>query len=67
MKVEINYRKKNEKKNPTKQTPIRWRINNMLLKKPQWVNEEIKEEIRKYPGINKNENKTFQIYGMQQK
>ena len=40
MKLEINYRKRNEKKT------ITWRLNNMLLKK-QWVNDEIKEEIKK--------------------
>ena len=40
MKVEIYYRKKNGEN-----TNI-WRLNNMLLKN-QWVNEEIKEEIRK--------------------
>ena len=41
MKLEINHRKRNEKKLTT------WRLNNMLLKN-QWVNEEIKKEIRKY-------------------
>ena len=41
MKVEINHRKRNEKKLTT------WRSNNTLLKN-QWVNEEIKEEIKKY-------------------
>ena len=41
MKLEINNRKINEKKT------ITWRLNNMLLKK-QWVNKEIKKEIKKY-------------------
>ena len=41
LKVEINHRKRNEKK------LTRWRINNMLLKNPG-VNEEIKMEIKKY-------------------
>ena len=36
-----------------------WRLNNMLLKN-QWVNEEIKREIRKYLEINDNENTTIQ-------
>ena len=40
MKLEINHRKRNEKKLTT------WRLNNMLLKN-QWVNEEIKKEIKK--------------------
>jgi len=40
MKLEINHRKRNEKK------PATWRLNDMLLKN-QWVNEEIKKEIRK--------------------
>ena len=37
MKLEINHRKRNEKKT------ITWRLNNMLLKN-QWANEEIKAE-----------------------
>ena len=41
MKLEINHRKRNEKKLST------WRLNNMLLKN-QRVNEEIKKEIKKY-------------------
>ena len=53
MKLKINYRKKNEKR--TKM----WRLNNMLLKN-QWVNNEIKEEIRKYFETNINENTTLQ-------
>ena len=31
------------------------------------INEEIKEEIKKYPEINKNENSVIQTYGVQQK
>ena len=42
MKLEINNRKRNEKKLTT------WRPKNMLLKN-QWVNEEIKKEIKKIP------------------
>ena len=53
MKLEINHRKRNEKKLTT------WRLNNMLLKN-QWVNEEIKTEIKKYLEANDNENATIQ-------
>ena len=53
MKLEINHRKRNEKK------LITWRLNNMLLK-TQRVNDEIKEEIRKYLETNDNENTTIQ-------
>ena len=42
MELEINHRKRNEKKLTT------WRLKNMLLKN-QWVNEEIKKEIKKLP------------------
>ena len=45
--------KKNEKK------PTTWRLNNMLLKNP-WINEEIKEEIKKYLETNANEDKITQ-------
>ena len=36
-----------------------WRLNYMLLNK-QWITEEIKEEIKKYPQTNENENMTIQ-------
>ena len=52
MKLEINHRERNEKKHTT------WRLNNMLLKN-QWVNEEIKKEIKKYLETNDNKNKTI--------
>ena len=45
MKLEINHRKRNEKKT------ITWRLNNMLLKN-QWVN----GEVRKYLKTNENGN-----------
>ena len=51
MKLEINHRKRNEKKHTT------WRLSNMLLKTP-WVNEEIKKEIKKYLKTNDNEDTT---------
>ena len=37
--------------------PTTWRLNNTLLKN-QWVNEEIKKEIKKYLETNDNENTT---------
>ena len=53
MKLEINHRKINEKKLTT------LRLNNMLLKN-QWVNEEIKKEIKTYLETNDNEDTTTQ-------
>ena len=53
MKLEINHRKRNEKK------PTTWRLNNMLPKN-QWVSEEIKKEIKKYLETNDNEDTTSQ-------
>ena len=53
MKLEINYRKKNGKDINT------WRLSNILLRN-QMVNEEIKEEIRKYLEPNENGNTSFQ-------
>ena len=53
MKLEINHRKINEKKLTT------LRLNNMLLKN-QWVNEEIKKEIKKYLETNDKEDTTTQ-------
>ena len=47
MKLKINYREKNGKNTNM------WRLNNMPLRN-QWTNEEIKEEIRKYPETNEN-------------
>ena len=53
MRLEINCKKKIVKHTNT------WRPNNMLLKN-QWVNNEIKEEIRKYLKTSENENTTLQ-------
>ena len=53
MKLEINHGKSKEKK------PTPWRLNNMLLKN-QWVNEEIKKEIKNYLETNDNEDTTSQ-------
>lgn len=53
MKLEINHRKRNEKK------PTTWRLKTMLLKN-QWVDEEIKKEIKRYLKTNDNEGTTTQ-------
>ena len=54
MKLEIYYGKKNGKSTNA------WRLKNMLLKN-HWVNEEIKEEVRKYLKTNENGNTNFPI------
>ena len=54
MKLEINRRKRNEKKLTT------WTLNNMTLKQTKWDNEEIKREIKKYLEIKDNEDTTIQ-------
>ena len=53
MKLEINHKKKSGKSTGT------WRSNNMLLNN-EWVNQEIKEEVKKYMETNENENITVQ-------
>ena len=53
MKLEINHRKRNEKK------PTTWILHNMLLK-TQWVSEEIKRGIKKYLKTNDSEDTTIQ-------
>ena len=53
MKVEINHRKRNEKK------PTTWRLKSMLVKN-RWVNEEIKKEIKNCLETNDNEDTTTQ-------
>ena len=52
----IKHRKRNEKK------LITWRLNNILLKN-QWVNVEIKKEIKKYLETNDSENTIIQNLG----
>ena len=49
----MSYRGKNVKNTNT------WRLNNTLLNN-QEITEEIKEEIKKYPETNDNENTTIQ-------
>ena len=51
MKPEINHKKNTEKHIKT------WRLNNLLLNN-EWVNNEIKEEIKIYLKTNENENTT---------
>ena len=53
MKLEINHKKK-----PGKSTNT-WELNNMILNN-EWVNQEIKEEIKNYMTTNENENTTVQ-------
>ena len=48
MKLEINHKKKTDK------YPKTWKLNNMLLNNA-WVNNEIKEEIKRYLEANENE------------
>ena len=53
MKLEMNHKKKFEKVTNT------WRLNNILLKN-EWVNQAVKEEIKKYMEANVNDNTTTQ-------
>ena len=61
MRLDINCKKKNVKKNTNT-----WRLNNTFLNNQQ-VTEEIKREIKKFQGTNDNENQQLKTYGMQQK
>ena len=54
MKLEINHRKKSGK------PPKAWRLKNTLLKN-EWVNQAIREEIKKYTETNENENTAIQM------
>ena len=51
IKLEINHKKNTEKHAKT------WKLNNMLLNN-KWVNDEIKEEIKRYLETNENEDCT---------
>ena len=53
MKLEINYTQKMKKPTNT------WRLNNMLLNS-QWINDQIKTEIKQYMETNVNNNSTLQ-------
>ena len=60
MKLETNHGKRKEKK------PTPWRLNNMLLKN-QWVNEEIKKEIKNTLREMIMKTQPLKIYGMLRK
>ena len=53
VRLEINYMEK------TAENTDKWRLNNMLLNN-QWITKKIKEEIKKYPETNENENRMIQ-------
>ena len=54
MKLEINHKKKSGK------PPKAWRLKNTLLQN-EWVNQAIREEIKKYMETKENENITIQM------
>ena len=60
MKLEISHKKKFGKTTNT------WRLKNILLKN-EWVNQEIKEEIKKYTEAMKMKARQPQTSGMQQR
>ena len=57
MKSEVNHKEKFGKTTNTR------RLKNILLKN-EWVNQKIKEEIKKYMEANEKENMTVQSFGM---
>ena len=54
-----HYETRNHHKKKSGKAISTWSLNNMLLNK-EWVNQEIKEEIRKYMKINESGNATIQ-------
>ena len=58
MRLDINYKKQKQKKNPVRNTNT-WRLNNTFLNNQQ-VTEEIKRKIKKFLETNDNENMTTQ-------
>ena len=52
MKLEINHKKNTEKHSKT------WKLSNMLLNN-EWVNNETKEEVKRYLETNENEDPTI--------
>jgi hypothetical protein len=52
LKLEINN------KNKSKKHANNWKLNNILLN-DQWLIDEIKEEIKRFPEVNENENMTY--------
>jgi len=53
LKLELNHKRKVRKNSNT------WRLKSILLKN-EWVNQEIKEELKKFMETNENENTTIQ-------
>ena len=60
MKNEINHKGK------FGNTTNTWRLKKIILKK-EWLNQEVKEHIKKYIKGNENDNMTVQNSGMQQR
>ena len=60
LKLETNLKAETQKNSNT------WRLNNMLLNN-EWVNNEIKEEIKKHLETNENELTTIEKLGTQQR
>jgi len=58
MKLEVKHKKKSGKLTNT------WRLNNMLLNS-EWINQEIKEEMKNYMEANENENTRFKTSEIQ--
>ena len=56
MRLDINYREKKKKKNPSKTTNS-WKLNNTLLNNEE-VTQEIKREFKRFLEKNDNENMT---------
>ena len=55
MKLEINHKKNTKKHAKT------WKLNNMLLNN-EWVNNEVKEEMKNYLETNEHEDTTIQAW-----
>jgi hypothetical protein len=60
LKLQINN------KNSSKKHVNNWKLNNTLLN-DEWVIDEIKEVIKSFLEVNKNENMTYQNLGTQQR
>jgi hypothetical protein len=56
--LDHNGRKLELNNNKDKNHANRWKLNNSLLNE-QWVIDEIKEEIKRFLGVNENENTTY--------
>ena len=60
MKLKINHKKKFGKVKNT------WRLKN-ILRKNEWANQTVKDEIKKYMEANGNDNTTAKTSGTQQR